>query len=383
MKEDMKSKTSAVELNTLKLRKVTGLLLLAMAISPFAMADDFGWYVGAGAGQSVSDLDDEKMANSALNTGFSTNAFSSDERDMGYKLFSGYQFNRYLAVEGGYFNLGKFDFHSNTLPAGTLRGDLELQGLNLDVVGMLPFTTKLSAFGRVGVTRVEANDSFLATAPATVTSSSNTHRENSYKFGAGLQYALSDSVAVRAEAERYRINDARGGDGDVDLYSVGILYRFGQKKPEPVAYVAPPAPVEPPPPAPLPPPPPRKVSFSADSLFDFNKDEVKPGGKKALDEFATDLKGTKFNTIIVTGHTDRIGSHDYNLKLSTRRAEAVKAYLVESLGIPADKISVRGVNGAEPVTQPDDCKGEKKTKQLIACLAPDRRVEIEVSGTQK
>lgn len=374
-KESMKSKT-------MKLKNVSGLLVLA-TIVPFAMADDAGWYVGAGAGQSFSNLEHEEMSNSALGSGFTTSAFSVDERDMGYKIFGGYQVNRFLAIEGGYFNLGKFDFHSETLPAGALRGDIEVQGLNLDAVGLLPLTSKFSAFGRIGVIRAESNDEFLGTAPATVAESSNTHRETSYKFGAGLQYALSDSVAVRAEAERYRVNDARGGDDDIDLYSVGILYRFGQKKPEPVAYVAPPAPVAPPPPAPVAPPPPRKVSFSADSLFDFNKEDVKPSGKRELDQFATELKGTKYEVITVTGHTDRIGSHDYNLKLSTRRAEAVKAYLVGSLGIPEDKVVVRGVNGAEPVTKPDDCKGTKKTKELIACLQPDRRVEIEVSGTKK
>lgn len=363
--------------------KVSGLLVAAAMVSPIAVAEDFGGYLGASAGQSFSDLDHEKMAGSALGSGFGTSAFSADERDMGYKLYGGYQFNRYFALEGGYFNLGRFDYHSDTLPSGTLRGDLELQGLNLDAVGLLPLTDKFSLFGRVGVTRVEANDNFRTTGAATVPDPSNTHRETGYKFGGGLQYALSESVAVRAEAERYRVDHARGDDGDVDLYSVGVLYRFGQKKPAPVAYVAPPEPVAPPPPAPLPPPPPRKVSFSADSLFDFNKDEVKPGGKQALDAFADELKGTKYEVITVIGHTDRIGSHDYNMKLSTRRAEAVKAYLVESLGLPSSKIVTRGVDGSEPVTQPDDCKGEKRTKQLIACLAPDRRVEIEVSGTQK
>ena len=85
---------------------------------------------------------------------------------------------------------------------------------------------------------------------------------------------------------------------------------------------------------------------------------------------------------MVTGHTDRIGTHAYNLKLSTRRAEAVKTYLVESAGIPVGKIAVKGVDGADPVTKPGDCVGKKATPKLIACLQPDRRVEIEVTGTR-
>jgi len=156
--------------------------------------------------------------------------------------------------------------------------------------------------------------------------------------------------------------------------------------PEPVAVA--PAPksmaVSPPPPAPA--PAPTKMIFSADSsadsLFGFGKATVTPSGKQALDKFAADLKGASFDVITVTGHTDRIGSHAYNMKLSTRRAEAVKAYLVESAGIPSDKITARGVDGSDPVTKPGECKGKKATKKLIACLQPDRRVEVEVSATR-
>jgi OOP family OmpA-OmpF porin len=127
---------------------------------------------------------------------------------------------------------------------------------------------------------------------------------------------------------------------------------------------------------------PTKVSFSADSLFDFDKSIVKADGKQELDKFAADLRGVDYDIINVTGHTDRIGSHDYNTKLSTRRAEAVQNYLVQTGGIPASKIAARGVNGADPVTKPGDCVGNKATKALIACLQPDRRVDIEVVGTR-
>ncbi len=127
---------------------------------------------------------------------------------------------------------------------------------------------------------------------------------------------------------------------------------------------------------------PRKATFSADSLFDFDKATVKPAGQQQLDKFASDIKGLDYDAIMVTGHTDRIGSHAYNLKLSTRRAEAVSSYLVTSGGIAAAKIVAKGVDGAEPVTKPSDCVGKKVTPALIACLQPDRRVEIEVTGTR-
>jgi len=125
------------------------------------------------------------------------------------------------------------------------------------------------------------------------------------------------------------------------------------------------------------------VSLSADSLFAFDRSVVSPGGKQELDKFVRDLTGANYDQIKVTGHTDRIGSHDYNMKLSTERANAVSAYLVTSGGIAQAKISARGVNGSNPVTKPGDCKGNKPTPQLIACLQPDRRVDVEVTGTRR
>jgi OOP family OmpA-OmpF porin len=140
----------------------------------------------------------------------------------------------------------------------------------------------------------------------------------------------------------------------------------------------------------VPPPRPRaapkklvlSADSSADSLFDFDKSELKDSGKRALDEFSVDLKGADFDEITVIGHTDRIGTHDYNMKLSSRRAEVVKAYMVESAGLPADKITATGVDGSQPITRPGLCKGKKVTKKLKACLAPDRRVEVEVIATR-
>ena len=190
-----------------------------------------------------------------------------------------------------------------------------------------------------------------------------------------------------------------------------MVYRLGKTaaprpEPEPVVALAPPPPVVTPPPpppepevvSPPPPPPPvvvaappprrapvpTKVTFaadsSADSLFDFGKSTIKPGGKQALDKFSADLKGADFDVITVTGHTDRIGSPANNLKLSVRRADAVKAYLVDSAGIPASKIEAIGVGETHPITSHGECKGKKATKKLMACLAPDRRVEVEVKA---
>lgn len=369
------------------------LIALAALASSFAIADDSGWYAGANVGRSSATIDDARIRSDLSAKNLTMTSITDDDRSTGYKIFGGYQYNNYLAVEAGYFDLGNFGFNATTVPAGTLNGKIKLKGLNMDLVGTLPITEKFSVLGRIGVNYAHANDSFVGTGAVNVLDPNPSKRDTNLKVGLGLQYAFTPALAMRAEVERYRINDAVGNKGDIDLVSLGLIYRFGAKSPTPapVAYVPPPvvvaqapAPVYVAPPPPPPPPPvlPRKVSFSADSLFDFDKASVKPGGKQELDKFSAELKGTQFDVINVTGHTDRIGSHAYNQKLSERRAEAVKDYLVTSAGVAADKIVTKGVDGAEPVTKPGDCKGTKATKALIACLQPDRRVEVEVVGTR-
>lgn len=368
-----------------------GLVTLAGMIGPRALAGDNGWYVGGNVGQSRSTIDNDGIKGGLQSGGFTTTSLANDNRDIGFKVFGGYQFIRYFAVEGGYFNLGKFGFTADTQPAGALDGNIRLMGLNLDAVGILPIAAGFSALGRVGVDYTQARDTFAGAGSVNVLEPSRSKRAANYKFGLGLQYDITHSIGLRAEAERYRVNDAVGNRGDIDLFSAGLLYRFGSAPAEPVLVAqvpefVPPAPAPPLPPPP--PPPPAKVTFSADSLFDFGKATVKPEGKQALDRFAADLKGARFDHIDVTGHTDRIGTHPYNMKLSTDRAEAVKSYLVVSAGIEAGRIAAVGTDGADPVTRPDECKEEhpgksgKASKQLIACLQPDRRVEVEVSATK-
>lgn len=156
------------------------------------------------------------------------------------------------------------------------------------------------------------------------------------------------------------------------------------KKEEPKLAAKAPAPAPmPAAPAPAPKLMPEKITFSADALFDFDKAVLKPAGKEALDQFAGKLKGVKYEVIIAVGHADRIGSEAYNKKLSVRRAEAVKAYLVKEQGIAAERIYTDGKGESEPVTKAGDCKGNKASKALIACLQPDRRVEVEVAGTRE
>ena len=133
---------------------------------------------------------------------------------------------------------------------------------------------------------------------------------------------------------------------------------------------------------PAPPPERRRVKLEADSLFSFDRADVKPEGRGALDRLVQDLSNTRFDVITVEGHTDRLGSAAYNQRLSSQRAEAVKAYLVGTGKLDANKISAVGKGESMPVTRADDCKGQQANPKLIACLQPDRRVEVEVTGTR-
>ncbi|HUX64857.1 OmpA family protein [Sulfuricella sp.] len=124
-----------------------------------------------------------------------------------------------------------------------------------------------------------------------------------------------------------------------------------------------------------------KVTFKAETLFDFDKAVVRPEGKKELDDkvVASMKAHPEVELLLVTGHADRIGTDKYNQKLSERRAAAVKTYLA-SQGIAADRVKTVGKGESEPNPDADTvnkCKGTKKTKKLIECLQPDRRVTVE------
>ena len=124
-----------------------------------------------------------------------------------------------------------------------------------------------------------------------------------------------------------------------------------------------------------------KITVAADALFDFNKSTLRPEGKAKIDEVVAKANSLNLEVVIAVGHADRIGSAAYNKKLSEKRAASVKDYIV-SKGIPANKVYTEGKGSAQPVTKPDQCKGGKSAK-VIACLQPDRRVDIEIIGTAK
>lgn len=211
-----------------------------------------------------------------------------------------------------------------------------------------------------------------------------------YLLGAFVLPVLFSGTAIAAEEYNETVEKAEAygvdGRGVVVRNSTDLCWRTGYWTPamaifecDPDLVKQPEKIVAAPPPAPTPPPPaPRKVTFSADALFDFDSDKLKPAGKQALDEFAKETVNLKYDLIIATGYADRIGDDEYNNKLSLRRAEAVKNHLVTIDGIDPSRVFAEGKGEDNPVTG-GTCHG--RGQALKDCLAPDRRVEVEVTGS--
>ncbi len=338
------------------------------------------WYIGAGLGSARNRVGNDDLTRRMSQAGLPLTSYSEDNRDKAYKFFVGKQLNRYLALEAGYFNLGDFKFEANTTNARVLRGEREFRGWNFDLVGQLPLTERLSLLGRAGWQYAKSHNHYTGNVLNAVITPNPEGGRRAAKLGLGLEYKLTEAFAVRGEYERFRVTDAVWNRGDVDMASVSLVYKFG--RPAKAAYVAPapvevapapaPAPVAAPvAPAPEPVPTSEKVSIAAEALFDFDKAIVKPEGKAALDEFMAKLEGLNTEVMIAVGHTDSVGTNAYNDKLSLRRAEAVKAYMV-SKGLDPARLYTEGKGETQPVA--DNATAEGRAK--------NRRVTIEVVGTR-
>ncbi len=199
--------------------------------------------------------------------------------------------------------------------------------------------------------------------------------------------ALVATAAIATTAAAQTVDNWRNASGDVWKNSTGLCWRDANWTPATAAKdcdgaVAAPAVAAPPPPAPRAAPAPArapaaqapaasKVTYAADTFFDFDKSVLKPAGKAKLDDLVGKVKGINLEVIIAVGHTDSVGNDAYNQKLSVRRAEAVKAYLVTK-GIEKNRIYTEGKGEKQPVA-------DNKTKEG---RAKNRRVEIEVVGTR-
>jgi OOP family OmpA-OmpF porin len=201
--------------------------------------------------------------------------------------------------------------------------------------------------------------------------------------GFGFQADMSERVALQVDLRNvhgFLRDDVFPSSKSNNYYAtVGLNIAFNAP-PRPAPPAPPPAPEAvqpPPPPAPVAPPPPpparfEKVTMSATKMFEFDSAKLSADTPK-LDEIAAALNANpSIDNVVITGYTDRLGSDKYNQKLSERRANSVKEYLV-SKGIAANRLVAEGKGEANPVVT---CNNKKRV-DLIACLEPNRRVEVE------
>ena len=384
------------------MKKLNILCIAALATmsSTYTTAQNLDrFYGGIGAGEAVSKIDYNLMSKDLMGSGITDSGTNSNHKDASYKIFGGYQFNPYYAVEVGYFNFGAFKFNTNTTSAGSLNGNLKIDGIDLAIVGTIPLSEKLSLIGRGGWIDARTSDTFSTSIPGSISNSNPQKTQNNYSAGFGFVYKINQLVTARAELERYRINDGLGNNANVNLATLSLVFPFGNTKIE-----APkiqekvsqpeiqenrfteekPKVIQP-----------QKdesyiietkenlrISFSAEILFEFDKAKITPLGKRSLDKFAKEVNAVEYDLVTIDGNSDRIGKKRYNEKLSLARAESVKEYLISIKAIQENKTKTIGSGSSKPQTDISDCRGIKTSKAVIACLQPDRRVDVDLKGSE-
>ena len=323
-----------------------------------------------------------KVGQASFHDGIKDNLGSYHRNSVTYGVFGGYQIlnrdNLGLAVELGYDDfgrvkgrdLGKTDFkHTNHGAHLSFKGSYNLGGLTSALDG-------LDVYGRAGVALVRSDYKFYDVNGARIHDLGRHSLRTSGMFAAGLEYALPSlpELALRLEYQWLtrvgKLRTEHGPNSSIDYnpwigsINAGLSYRFGQG----AAPVVAPEVVS------------KTFNLSSDVTFAFGKANLKPQAKATLDGIYGEIAQINNANVAVAGYTDRIGKDAPNVKLSQRRADSVANYLVAK-GVPAQNISAVGHGKANPVTG-STCDAVKGRKALIACLAPDRRVEIAVNGTK-
>ncbi|AWX15718.1 porin OmpA [Mergibacter septicus] len=326
---------------------------IALAIAGFAIASISQaapqantFYAGAKAGWSSA----HHGVGHVKNLGFDTHRNSAAGG-----IFGGYQINDYFATELSVEEFGRFKADK-----ASQKATLNAYGTTLSLKASYPVLKDLDVYARVGAALIRSDYKVDQV---------KTHKTKvSPVFAGGVEYAITPALAVRAEYQwankvgKYTYNDKKFSP-DIATASLGVSYRFGQVTQAPVVN--------------------QVYSFNDDVLFAFGKATLRPGAEKTLDEVQQKIANevSEISAINVAGYTDRIGSEAYNLKLSQQRADNVAQYLV-SKAISPEVITAVGYGEANPVTG-NKCDNVKGRKALVACLAPDRRVEINVTGISK
>ncbi len=360
-------------MKTNKLKRMAVALALAGMVIPAAATDPLGWYIGGNAGQARAKINEEDLVAALLESGFSTSDFKSAEKEFGYKLFAGYRFNRHLAMEGGYFDLGTFNYRAVTDPNGILRGELEFSGWNLDLLGIFPISERAEVFSKIGAHRRKAKASFEGSGAVNVLDSRFSESNTNYKIGIGFQYSVSEALGLRLELERYRMHDAVGNKDDVDMLSAGLVYHFQRAAPTSpieasVAAASPPPPTEPVPTPVAPPPATEEYCTLLEIQFEINQADVQRAEREKLAVLGSFLARYPDTTAVIEGHTDNMGSDAHNLKLSRSRAENVVNYLAREHRIDRSRLRAEGRGAAQPIAENSSQAGKRANRRISAVV---------------
>ena len=341
---------------------------LAAASVAQAAPQENTFYAGVKAGQA-SFHDGIRSNAQDSEVGYHRNSFT-------YGVFGGYQIlnrdNLGLAVELGYDDFGR----AKARQAGKTVAKHTNHGTHLSLKGSYEVLNGLDVYGKAGVALVRSDYKFYDAANGARNHEAGRHSlRTSGLFAVGAEYAVLPELAVRLEYQwltrvgKFRTQDTHNSSVDYNPWigsiNAGVSYRFGQGA---APVIAAPEVVS------------KTFNLNSDVTFAFGKANLKPQAQAALDGIYGEIAQVHSAKVAVAGYTDRIGSDAGNLKLSQRRAETVANYFVAK-GVSADAISATGYGKANPVTGAT-CDQVKGRKALIACLAPDRRVEIAVNGTK-
>lgn len=318
---------------------------------------------------------------------FKSGGWNSTQKNfVTYGVYGGYQIFDYLAVELGYDDYGRLKMKSDPSdPAKQKQAKSKMtnHGANLSLKASAPLIPStwfnglfdgVDGYVRVGAALIRTDYKGKA-----FKDGDRGHKlQVSPLIGAGVEYAFIPELALRLEytyipkvgswrgnGDRFPNNFHKGQTHkfkpDIHQVTLGLSYRFGQNKPQ-VETVN------------------EKINLDTEVLFGFDSSKLKSEGQQLIDSKYDEVNNrmSNVNGVNVNGYTDRIGSQEYNLKLSQKRAESVANYLV-SKGTDQSLVTATGYGKDNPVTG-NKCDNVKGRKQLISCLAPDRRVEVVVQG---
>lgn len=337
---------------------------LAAASVAQAAPQENTFYAGVKAGQASFHDGIKDFYNNA----YHRNSFT-------YGVFGGYQIlnrdNLGLAVELGYDDFGRVKGRD----AGKTIAKHTNHGAHLSFKGSYEVLNGLDVYGKAGVALVRSDYKFYDPNGAREREKGRHSLRTSGLFAVGAEYAVLPELAVRLEYQwltrvgKFRTQQTNNSSVDYNPWigsiNAGVSYRFGQGA---APVVAAPEVVS------------KTFNLNSDVTFAFGKANLKPQAQATLDGIYGEIAQINGAKVAVAGYTDRIGSDAFNVKLSQQRADSVANYFV-SKGVAADAISATGYGKANPVTGAT-CDQVKGRKALIACLAPDRRVEIAVNGTK-